>query len=116
MLKLPSEPYLSPYIRYGISTSLFFILASLFLIAAFWAKLPPQVPLFYSRPWGEEILAPPFFLFILPLASLVILIINFFTAFSLRQNRLLAMILAITSALFSFLAFFNILKIITLTI
>jgi len=77
MLKLPSEPYLSPYIRYGISTSLFFILASLFLIAAFWAKLPPQVPLFYSHPWGESQLVSPIGLILLLLLSLLIFILNF---------------------------------------
>lgn len=114
MLRFSPNPHPNLYIRYGVGLALFFILASLFLIAAFWARLPPQVPLFYSRPWGEEILAPPFFLFILPLTSLLILAINLFTAFSLGQNRLLATILVITSALFSFLAFFNLLKIITL--
>lgn len=27
-------------------------------------KLPPQIPLFYSRPWGEEQLTTPIFLLI----------------------------------------------------
>ncbi len=29
------------------------------IIALFWRRLPPVVPLFYSLPWGEEQLASP---------------------------------------------------------
>lgn len=114
MLKLPAEPYPKPYLRLSLSLALFFSLASFVLITVFWAKMPPQVPLFYSRPWGEEILAPPYLLFILPFASLLVLLINFLIILSFDQNHLLKMILANASALFSFLAFFNLLKIITL--
>ena len=34
-------------------------------------KLPPQIPLFYSRPWGEEQLATPSYL-VIPLALIVL--------------------------------------------
>ncbi len=41
-------------------------------------NLPPQIPLFYSRPWGEEQLSPKWGLFI-PLAATVALtfLVNF---------------------------------------
>lgn len=32
--------------------------------------LPPQVPLYYSRPWGSEQLAHPLFLFLLPASTM----------------------------------------------
>jgi len=42
------------------------------LLAVFWVKLPPLVPLWYSRPWGEEQLANPAFLWVIPAAILVL--------------------------------------------
>jgi len=41
------------------------------------SSLPPLVPLFYSRPWGEAQLAPWTFLWILPGLSLAISLLNF---------------------------------------
>lgn len=54
------------------------ILASLPLvfIGWQWKKLPPEIPLFYSRPWGEEQLADKKFLFLLPTFALTSLFIN----------------------------------------
>lgn len=42
------------------------------LLGIFFAKLPPQVPLWYSRPWGEEQLASPVFLVLVPTIILVL--------------------------------------------
>jgi hypothetical protein len=52
-----------------------FLIAQLGLILFFWKKLPPEVPLFYSRPWGKEQLVNPRFLFLLPGLTLVIFLI-----------------------------------------
>lgn len=38
------------------------VMAGVIVAGVVWAigdKLPPQIPLFYSRPWGEEQLSPP---------------------------------------------------------
>tara|TARA_Y100000310_G_C20602590_1_gene773839 strand:+ start:205 stop:546 length:342 start_codon:yes stop_codon:yes gene_type:complete len=52
------------------------LITSAFLIVAFWTKLPPEAPLYFSRPWGEAQLTSPLFL-ILPLAlSLAFLLAN----------------------------------------
>jgi len=32
------------------------------LIAVYWKALPPEVPLLYSRPWGQDQLVSPYFL------------------------------------------------------
>ncbi|TSC85277.1 MAG: hypothetical protein G01um101416_983 [Microgenomates group bacterium Gr01-1014_16] len=42
------------------------------LVLVFLAKLPPQVPLWYSRPWGEDQLAQPVFLWIIPIGILIL--------------------------------------------
>lgn len=44
-----------------------FALLGFSVVGVFWAEVPPQVPLFYSKPWGQEQLAKPGWLF-LPLA------------------------------------------------
>ena len=42
------------------------------VIAWFWKTLPPQVPLWYSKPWGDERLASPWFLFLPLLSSIIV--------------------------------------------
>lgn len=51
------------------------ILGSLFL-AVFWIQLPPQVPLFFSKPWGESQLAKPIFLTLPLFLSFIFLLTN----------------------------------------
>lgn len=46
------------------------------LLAVAWFSLPPQVPLFYSRPWGEAQLAQPLFLVLPLLLGIVFIIVN----------------------------------------
>lgn len=42
------------------------------LLAVFFTKLPPQVPLWYSRPWGEEQLTNPAALWSIPVIILIL--------------------------------------------
>jgi len=56
--------------------NLIIISLQIILIVIFFSQLPPQVPLYYSRPWGEAQLAPTHHLFILPLISILFLLIN----------------------------------------
>ena len=44
-------------------------------------NLPPVVPLFYSRPWGESQLAKTYLLFLLPFLTLLFILINNFIKF-----------------------------------
>lgn len=41
-------------------------------------NLPPQIPLFYSRPWGEEQLADSWMVFILPIILNLLFFLNKF--------------------------------------
>lgn len=55
--------------------------------------LPPQVPLFYSRPWGEEQLADPRFLW-LPIGIMVIIaMVTTLSVTKLKLDRVLAAML-----------------------
>lgn len=42
------------------------------LLAVFWARLPPVVPVWYSRPWGEDQLAKPVWLWAIPAIVVVL--------------------------------------------
>ncbi len=41
-----------------------------------WSSLPPAVPVWHSRPWGEEQLAHPLWLLVFPAGSAIVFILN----------------------------------------
>ncbi|HUS52142.1 MAG TPA: hypothetical protein VMX77_01600 [Candidatus Bathyarchaeia archaeon] len=101
----------------AIKLSLVFLLGNLILLLLFWQRFPPQVPLFFSRPWGESQLGPPAMLFLFPFLSLVLLITNFILIIRLiEEEKLLAQILASTGMIFIFLCLVALYQIIRLTI
>lgn len=59
-----------------LGTNLFVIAADLLIIFIKKGGLPEKVPFFYSLPWGEEQLAKANFLFLIPLSSLLIFVLN----------------------------------------
>jgi len=97
--------------------SLLFLIIQSATLFLFWQKFPPQVPLFYSRPWGKEQLAHPKFLLILPLGIIVISLVNIFMAnFFFKKFPFLSQILSWNTVLISLLTTIAIIKIITLII
>ena len=80
--------------------------------------LPPLSPLFYSRPWGQEQLAPSYYLFLLPLFSLIVFLINLgLIKFLLpKEESFLALAIKVFSLLFSILNTVTIYKIVFLII
>lgn len=69
--------------------------SSLILVSL--GKLPPQVPIFYSRPWGEMMLAAPAALWILPGICVLATLLNWgLSLFATVNNKFL------TRTLFSF--------------
>lgn len=100
-----------------LATRIYF--AILFFTFAFlvftWKRLPPELPLFYSLPWGEEQLGKPSFLLILPIGSLLMGMVNFSLAvFSFERQPMLAKILVWATSLLTFLASLTLIKIILL--
>jgi len=101
--------------KMAIRAFVVFFIVSLLIIILKWKKLPPEVPLFYSLPWGEEQLADPLQLLILPFSSLVAFTLNFFLAsIFLEKEPWLCRILILTSTVFSFLSMLTLIKIIFL--
>ena len=91
------------------------ILLQISLILIWWQNLPPQLPLFYSRPWGEAMLASKIFLWILPAIAIFCPLINFLTSlFFFKQNQYLKRVLATFSGLVSFTTLYGSLKIVSL--
>jgi len=93
------------------------VVAQIFLILVSWRKLPPQVPLFYSYPWGETVLARPFELWILPIATIFFTVLNFFLAVAIfGENRFLHRILVVASLIVAVASFYDLVRIISLIV
>lgn len=100
----------------GWQIAAFVWLLSLVLIGIFWPQLPSQVPFFYSHPWGDEQLAAPVSLFLLPGGVLSMLLVNFLVARVFPDEKFLLRMLTATVTLCSLLAFLNLAKIFILVL
>ncbi len=92
------------------------ILAQSSLILVSWGKLPPQIPVFYSRPWGEAMLTSPLGLWILPALLFGLATLNFFVISNFSQNRFLVRAIVVFTFLVAFLTIYDSAKIISLLI
>lgn len=87
------------------------------LIVVFWRRLPPEVPLYYSRPWGEKQLATPAHFLILPGLCFLILVFNLvLTSSVFKEEVLMRRILMASSLLMAILSGITIGKIINLVV
>jgi len=98
------------FFRWAVIVSLGQLLA----IILFFNSLPPQIPLFRSLFWGESQLVVPSLLFLLPIFSVTIILINSFLAFIFQRHQLLTRLLIITSLIFSLICLVPIIQIILL--
>lgn len=90
------------------------LLAGAISLLIFWLRLPPEVPVFYSKPWGQEQLGQPIFLWLpLFLAGLALLTNSILTSF-LGENQFLKKALVIGAIVASFLASITVIRIIAL--
>ena len=100
-----------------IRTSVLIIIVQTGIIIFFFSQLPPQVPLYYSRPWGESQLAPAHHLFFLPSFSLLFLLLNIGLAVPfIEKKKFLSVCLAWASLIVSGLALITLIKIISVTL
>lgn len=92
---------------------LFLLLVSVFALTA--STLPPELPLFYSLPWGEgQLIALPFFM-LLPILLLAVFILNSFIGAILYTNyKTLVQLLFFGTALSAFLLATTVVKIVLL--
>ena len=75
------------------------------VLMMYWKTIPPSIPLWYSRPWGEDRLASPYFL-ILPLLSAGLIYFINLTIISKvsKDHPMFARILLLTSVATSLIA------------
>jgi len=97
--------------------SLVLSISSSIAIILLWNRLPPVLPLWYSKPWGIERLASPYWLFLLPLSSMSITMINAsLTSTFAKEYLIFAQIVSCNSFIISFLSTITLIKIILIVL
>ena len=97
--------------------NLFFIIVQIILLIIYYPQLPPEIPLYFSQPWGQMQLGSYANLFYFPVASLIILLINnLLSAVYLGSSLLFSRLLILSSNLFAFLALYSLIQIIILAL
>jgi hypothetical protein len=101
----------------SLRLSILLCLILLVIIFIFFWRLPPEIPLAYSRPWGAEQLVSSYFLFVVLMIAIFIMVINSILAsFLLHENQLLARIISWVSVLVIFLYDFTVIRVILLIV
>lgn len=104
-----NDKILVTIVTFGLIT----VLLSVLSLIIKWQNLPPQVPLFYSKPWGSEQLAPKSFLWFLPILAVVIWLLDLALIRTfLKNNEFLSRILAVFGALTAILVSITLVKIV----
>ncbi len=97
--------------------SLIFWQLGLWTLFLNWKILPPQVPLYYFRSWGESRLGTREDLLLLPLSAGLVLLFNLWAAlyfYQREKEKLLAQLLLLNSVVVNFLAFIYLYRIVNL--
>lgn len=96
----------------------FLSLAGNFLwLGGWWHRLPPEVPLLYSRAYGEGRLISQWGLWLLPISSLIVNLVSIRLAGSLiEKDKLLAQILIWLAALTTTMTLVGLIKIVLLIV
>ena len=103
-LKLrPKIEPLEPSTKKPVFLGLGILAVGSLLFAVSWFSLPPQVPLFYNRPWGDGQLAQPLFLALPLVFGIIFLILNAIFARRLEDSFLKQALVfgAVTASLFA---------------
>lgn len=105
------------FIQIIAQINLILLAAQGLVIISLWRFLPPEIPLFYSRPWGKDQLASYPGILILPIICLIVFFANLVVAKSAaKEESLIKEALAITSLIFTILIFISLVQIIRLVI
>lgn len=95
--------------------SFFFVFLQSGLVGVYFRNLPPQIPIFYSRTWGETMLGANYFIWFFPIAALSFIIFNFLLYFVFfRNDHFLSRVLFASGVVVGFITFWGSMKIVTL--
>ena len=104
---------IKPYDKFIFAGILTIIGLELVLLAT--SKFPPQVPLWYSKPWSLSRLSEPFWLYLIPLTSFLILIGNNFLANKTNQlEKLISKVISFSTVIAVALGFISLLQILAI--
>lgn len=103
--------------KFGLRLLFLSLGLSLLWLAGWWHRLPPEIPLLYSRPYGEGRLVSQWNLWLLPTASFFINLISIKIAGNLiKTDKLLAQILILSGMIANIMALITLIRIILLII
>lgn len=86
-------------------------------VLIYWRFMPPKIPLWFSKPWGEERLTHPAFLLVPILISIIIYIGNILIANKYTlEHPLFTRILFLTSNVISVMSLYIVLRILSLSL
>lgn len=104
-------------VRAATQINLVLLAVQVLIIISIWRFLPPEIPLFYSRPWGEDQLVNYPGIVILPAICLIVLFANTVVAqLAAKEETLVKKMLALASLTFSFLILISLVQIIRLIV
>ncbi len=85
------------------------------VIALYWRVLPPQIPLWYSKPWGTDRLASPLLLLSPILSAAIVYAVNLYliSRFS-REHMIFSRVLLLSSVVISVLSVMIVTRIVLL--
>ncbi|KPJ70966.1 hypothetical protein AMJ51_00465 [Microgenomates bacterium DG_75] len=97
--------------------NLVLLAAQVLMIIFVWRFLPPEIPLFYSRPWGKDQLVIYPGIILLPVIGLFVFFTNTaITQLAAEEESLIKKSLAIASLVFTLLITISLVQIIRLII
>lgn len=104
-----------PVIGLSFKVTAFLLGFFIFILLFFYWRLPPEIPLTYSRPWGGEQLVSIVFLFVIfSLIMLIVLANALLATFLFSREQLLARILVWISTLVVLLVDITVLRVVLL--
>ncbi|MEK7513876.1 MAG: hypothetical protein AAB430_03545 [Patescibacteria group bacterium] len=90
---------------------------SLIILAIFWGKIAPEIPLWYSRPYGENQLTASWVLWLIPLVGLIINVATIrLSGAVIEEDKFLAQMMTIVSSLITIMALVTMIKVISLVV
>lgn len=102
--------------KLGFRFTLLLVAIQALVLLSFWRFLPSKLPLFYSRPWGEEQLTGATGLWLIPGLSLAVFLVNLASSLLAGEESLAKQTLAIAGLIFAFLGLISLIQIIRLVI
>lgn len=109
--------FFAPINIWAFLINLLVLVFAVFLIFSHQKDLPPQIPLWFSRVWGNERLAPPNMLWVFPIIILSFLLLNNLIAkLVFAKQKVLALVLVWAALIISLILLFPLYRILLVVV